>query len=194
MDSVGRFSVTSNVNEKIKFLVRLRHGVAVPPCVGGEQLWCCSCTLLPESLCWRVKSKPSLFHLRDHLTVTFCSVSHRKICRKPSDKLTADQLLMCFIYSTIGALAFFDTARLCVLIKGLANWLNSPKMKGSPFERNDVPFENVSLTVGEHPPQDFWKSGNLTVLWLSPWRRREGLIRVEPEKSVLEEWQKNKIK
>lgn len=102
---------------------------------------------------------------------------------------------MCFIYSTIGVLAFFNTVMLSVLIKWFTNWLNSPKNERFTLERNNVPFETVSLTVAEHPPQDFWKSGNLTVLWLSPWKRWEGLIRVVPEKSVLEEqnpWQKKK--
>lgn len=28
----------------------------------------------------------------------------------------------------------------------------------------------------------FWKTGNLTVLWLFPWKRGEGLIRIAPEK------------
>ena len=32
----------------------------------------------------------------NHLTVTFCSVSHRKLYWKPTSKLTTAQLLMCF--------------------------------------------------------------------------------------------------
>lgn len=47
------------------------------------------------------------------LTVAFCSVSHTEsFAEKRSDKLTTSQLLMRFIYSTIGALAFSDAAGL----------------------------------------------------------------------------------
>lgn len=61
-------------------------------------------------------------------------VSHRKLYMKPTNKLPAAQLLMCFIYSTVGVLASFNTLMLSVLIKGFTNWLNSPKMKGSPWK------------------------------------------------------------
>lgn len=70
-------------------------------------------------------------------------------------------------------------------------WIQGKKSKKvSPSKRNDTLFEKLPLTVEEQPPPPpppdkvffVWKTGNLTVLWLSPWKRGEGLIRVAPEK------------
>lgn len=118
-----------------------------------------------------------------------------------TDKLNATQRLVCvlFIQQTL-ALAFLDAADATCFdrekrrggekksrIHEVAEFGKSERftfwekwqrsLKPRLWQSENTPTARVFLPL--------LKTGNLTVLWLSPWKRWEGLIRAKPEKSVL---------
>lgn len=92
-------------------------------------------------------------HYRTNIIVMFCVSGSNRTSKLPTNKLNLSQLAVCIVYSTIGPLAFFNSATLFVLMKGFPNWLKLPKMKGSPLKETMHPLKNLSLTVAEQPPR-----------------------------------------
>lgn len=126
------------------------------------------------------------FQFRDHLVESICRVSHIKLWRKQTEKLTATQLLMFLLYLFNSLQILGGAVRLCVLIRGFikTGWIHQ-KWRVHLWRKQCAVWKCVSDSCRTPPRRFFfWKGGNLTVLRLSPWKRREGLIRVVPEKSV----------
>lgn len=88
------------------------------------------------------------------LCVIFCTACHRKLCREPakSNSGSAAYVLYLFNNRCVGILRHTEAACFDKRIHKLAEFTENERFT---FERNNVPFENVSLTVAEHPPQDF---------------------------------------
>lgn len=73
--------------------------------------------------------------LMEALTVTICNASHRKLSRKPTRQLNNGSAAYApYLFNNRHRWHSSTQRGLCVLIKGFANWLNSPKMKGSPLK------------------------------------------------------------